>query len=162
MDAWAGPSFLTSVVAEPFPTTVQLPPADVGAIVSDVGGVLRFDRPPAALAGVQIGHVLVGGVGPQTPSGLLRVVLAIEQDGSALVLRTAQAPIQLAYRKLDVRFVRSLLATPSTAQGTSRADVEATRQFDFVLYDGDGSPPRRTIASRSTAPSAAASTSSSC
>jgi hypothetical protein len=127
--------------AEPFPTTTELAAADVAAIDSDEGGVIRFAAAPASLAGVDVGSVLVGGIGPKTPAGLLRVVLAVEHDGDALLLRTAQAPVQLAYKKLHVRFVRSLLATPSTAASTlvPRAAVEATKPFDFTLFDGDGS-----------------------
>ncbi len=130
------------LVAEAFPTTVELPGGDVASVESDVGGVLRFNPAPAALAAVQVGSVIVGGVGPNTPAGLLRVVLAVERDGEVLVLKTAQAPIQLAYKKLHVRFVRSLLATPpATPAVTSvtRAAVAASRPFDFVLFDGDGS-----------------------
>ena len=130
------------LTADPFPTTTELATADLAAIESDEGGVIRFTAAPASLAGVDVGTVLVGGVGPKTPAGLLRVVLAVEHDGDALVLRTAQAPIQLAYKKLHVRFVRSLLATPpasSTVSSPARAAVEATKPFDFVLFDGDGS-----------------------
>jgi hypothetical protein len=125
---------------EPFPTTVELAARDLAAIESDVGGVLRFSPAPAALASVRVGSVLVGGVGSATPAGLLRAVLAIEHDGDTLVLRTAHAPIQLAYKKLHLRVARSLLATPPAASGArTRALVEATQPFDFVLFDGDGS-----------------------
>jgi hypothetical protein len=113
----------------------------VRQLARERGGVLRFDPAPAALAAVEVGTVLVGGVGPATPAGFLRVVLAVERDVDVLVLRTAQAPIQLAYRKLDVRFVRSLLATPPRSNVTTatRSLVEATKPFDFALFDGDGS-----------------------
>jgi hypothetical protein len=130
------------LTVEPFPTTTELAAADLASIESDEGGVIRFTSAPASLATVDVGSVLVGGVGPKTPAGLLRVVLAVEHDGDALILKTAQAPIQVAYKKLHVRFVRSLLATPPATSAVgrhARAAVEATKPFDFVLFDGDGS-----------------------
>jgi hypothetical protein len=120
----AQPDELTLV---PFPTTIELSANDLAAVESDVGGVLRFDPAPASLASVGVGSVLVGGIGPATPAGLLRAVLVVEHDGDTLVLKTAHAPIQLAYKKLHLRVARSLLATPPAASAAGkRAVVEAT------------------------------------
>lgn len=132
--------------AIPFPSTKELSAADLGSLEPDPGdGTLRFTTAPAALADVHVGSILVAGVSPSTPVGLLRAVLAVERDGESLTLRTARAPIQLAYRKLNVRFVRSL-TLPAPAAATSSAavsgpvSVDAMRDFDFVLFDGDSDP----------------------
>jgi hypothetical protein len=59
---------------------------------------------------------------------------------------TGQAPIQLAYRKLHVRFARSLaVPAPGTSlrAGATAGPAEAitvTQPFDYTLFDGDGDP----------------------
>ncbi|MCW5889305.1 MAG: hypothetical protein KIT14_02000 [bacterium] len=135
------------LAALPFPSTRELRSADLGALAPDPGdGTLVFDPAPPALDGVAVGSVLVAGVSPSTPAGLLRAVLAVERSGAQLVLRTGQAPIQLAYAKLNVHGSGS---TPVTASGaastlaTSRAirpllDFGTKKDFDYVLFDGDG------------------------
>lgn len=139
------------LAALPFPSTVELASTDLGSLVPDPGdGTLRFDAAPTGLDGVKVGSIIVAGVSPSTPAGLLRAVLAVERNGQQLVLRTGQAPIQLAYAKLHVRGSAS---TPVTAAGatTSAAsrrrsalgfrpnvDFGTKKEFDFVLFDGDG------------------------
>jgi hypothetical protein len=132
------------IAAEPFPTTRQLADADLDGLEPDTGdGVLRFTPAPAALADVGVGSIVVAGASPKTPSGLLRAVLAVEHDGDTLVLRTAEAPLQLAWKKLHTRFVRSL-ALPGTAASTAavapQGGVRTRKPFDFLLFDGDGDP----------------------
>ena len=125
------------IVALPFPSTRELSATDLNALNPDPGdGTLRFDPAPAALANVAVGSILVAGVSANTPSGLLRAVLAVERDGNTLTLRTGQAPIQLAYRKLHSRVVRSM-SVPA-ARGVGRATVDEMRPFNYTLFDGDG------------------------
>lgn len=144
-DACAG------LAALPFPSTVELASTDLGGLEPDPGdGTLRFASAPPALEGVAVGQVLVAGVSPSTPAGLLRAVLAVERNGAELVLRTGQAPIQLAYAKLHVRGSGS---TPVTAGGAAaiaaaavpgplvvrpQIDFGTKKEFDYVLFDGDG------------------------
>jgi hypothetical protein len=133
------------IEAVPFPTTTELSPTDLASLapVAD-DGVLHFETAPAALDDVAVGSILVAGVGPSTPAGLLRAVLAVERDGERLTLVTGQAPIQLAYRKLHVRFVRSMAvpdpaaASRGTRTGPHPQAITASQPFDFVLFDGDG------------------------
>ncbi len=81
------------LVAEPFPTTVELTAGDLASLEPDPGdGTLVFAPAPASLDAVKVGSVLVGGVAPSTPTGLLRAVLAVERDGDRLILRTAAGP----------------------------------------------------------------------
>jgi len=132
------------IVAEPFPTTRQLSDADLGALAPDPGdGTLRFSPAPAALDDVAVGAILVGGATTNTPAGLLRAVLSVEREGDTLTLRTAQAPIQLAFKKLHTRFVRSLAmpgADAAAAGVMPRGGVRTRKPFDFLLFDGDGDP----------------------
>ncbi len=139
------------ITAIPFPSTVELSSEDLVALEEDPGdGTLVFAVAPAGLDSVKVGSVLVAGVSPGTPAGLLRAVLAVERDGSRLTLRTAQAPIQLAYKKLHVRFSRSAAAvgTPRASVPTNQGvvlpkDIDETAPFNYVLFDGDGDPSTR-------------------
>jgi len=128
--------------AIPFPTTKELATADLASLAPDPGdGTLVFATAPAALANVAVGDVLVAGVSSSTPAGLLRAVLAVERDGDALTLRTGQAPIQLAYRKLHARFARALTVPGGAAASlVDPQAVSATRPFTYLLFDGDGDP----------------------
>jgi hypothetical protein len=139
------------IIADPFPTTKELGSGDLGSLEPDPGdGTLHFTTAPASLADVAVGNILVAGVAPGTPRGLLRAVLAVERDGDSLTLRTGQAPIQLAYRRLHVRFVRSLsVPAPSAAQATrtrrshavaAPLGIDVSQPFDFLLFDGDSNP----------------------
>lgn len=57
----------------PFPTTMELSAADLGSLEPETGdGRLHFTTAPTALADVGVGTILVAGVGPSTPKGLLR------------------------------------------------------------------------------------------
>jgi hypothetical protein len=139
------------LAALPFPSTMELASSDLGSLAPDPGdGTLTFDAAPPSLDGVAVGNVIVAGVSPSTPAGLLRAVLAVERNGSQLVLRTGQAPIQLAYSKLHVNGSGS---TPVTAAGgataamrrnaspvdvVTRLDFGTKKDFNYVLFDGDG------------------------
>lgn len=130
------------LAALPFPSTTELRSADLGSLAPDLGeGTLTFDPAPPALDGVAVGSVIVAGVSPSTPAGLLRLVLAVERSGSQLVLRTGQAPIQLAYSKLHVRGSASTPITAANATSSRfrpRLDFGTKKDFDYVLFDGDG------------------------
>lgn len=135
-----GPS--DEITAVPFPTTVELTAEDLATLEPDPGdGTLVFTAAPPALDAVVPGNVLVGGVSPGSPAGLLRLVLAAERDGARLTLTTIHAPIQLAYRKLHVRFARSSAVAAGARRGLRPAEgFEVTVPFDYVLFDGDGDP----------------------
>lgn len=135
------------ITALPFPTTVQLSTADLAAMQPDPGdGTLTFTTPPASLASVGVGNILVAGVSPSTPAGLLRAVLAVDRSNGQLVLRTGQAPIQLAYKKLHVKFARSTavaggsaLRSPLSSRSPALSTgFDKTLPFSYVLFDGDG------------------------
>src|SRR5262245_21100322 len=95
------------IQAVPFSSTIELKADDLSSLAPDPGdGTLVFATTPASLASVRVGNILVGGLSPSSPAGLLRAVLDVQHDGDRLILKTGQAPIQLAYKKLHARFVR--------------------------------------------------------
>ncbi len=139
---------------ELFPSTHQLSASDAASI-SEVAedGTLRFKTVPAALAELKVGEVVLSGISETTPYGLLRVVLAIEQsDTDALVLRTAAAPLQVAFRKLHAKvadlstpfrkggnYAGSDLSPLSLAPQFSIAgDLGDRQNYKIVVFDGDG------------------------
>ena len=148
---------LRSIDYELFPSTHQLSLADTAAI-SEVAedGTLRFSKVPSALAGISVGDVIVTGISGATPRGLLRVVMEIEaSDGDGLILRTAAAPLQLAFRKLHAHvgdqstpFKRELPfqstdLTPLSEPGlrprfSVGGDLGDHEHYQVVVFDGDG------------------------
>lgn len=141
---------------ELFSSTRQLGEADLAAIASsDEDGKLVFASEPPALAGVATGQVLLGGISPKTPAGLLRVVTSVERSNGGLVLTTAAAPLQLAFRRLHARVRRK--AETSAAEpvvtdarplaGSVRPQFtlvkgqgEREQRYEIVVFDGDGDP----------------------
>ncbi len=138
------------IVAIPFPSTIELAGADLAGLEPDLGdGTLTFKSVPKGLERVEVGSVIVGGVSASSPRGLLRAVLKVERDGDRLVLKTAQAPIQLAYKKLKVRVSRSAgLGDPEAIANPDKPGLktndlgsggfETKQLFNYVLFDGDG------------------------
>src|SRR5687767_10062464 len=73
------------VEAVPFESTKQLTGEDLAALAPDRGdGELVFMPAPAELADVAPGDVLLAGVSPSTPYGLLRVVKSVERKDGVL------------------------------------------------------------------------------
>jgi len=134
------------ITAVPFPTTVELGTGDLGTLQSDPDGTLTFTTPPSSLANVQVGSILVAPMSASTPAGLLRAVLSVDRSNGQLVLRTGQAPIQLAYKKLHAKLTRSTAVASGSALGLRRSPALGTGSFDqtlpfsYVLFDGDGDP----------------------
>ena len=142
---------------ELFPSTHELSLAATAAI-SEVAedGTVRFSGVPAELTEVAVGDVILARTSATTPRGLLRVVLEIDASAAeGLVLRTAAAPVQLAFRKLhatvadlslpfekDASF-RSNDRTPLSASGlrpqfSVGGDLGDHGHYQVVVFDGDG------------------------
>ena len=116
-------------------------------------GTLRFDKPTAALEALQVGQVVLAGISPTTPQGLLRVVLRVTpEDSGALTVRTAAAPLQVAFKRLHARIAdvtdpfkdgssflptdtRPLGRRPQFSTGGTLGDQQ---NYDIVVFDGDG------------------------
>lgn len=146
-----------SIDYELFPSTHQLSLADTDAISAVAeDGTLRFSKVPTALAEVRVGDVILTGISAATPRGLLRAVTEIEaSDGDALILRTAAAPLQLAFRRLHAKvadqstpFERELPfqstdITPLSGPGlrplfSVGGDLGDHEHYQVVVFDGDG------------------------
>lgn len=142
------------ITYELFDTTTLLGPADLVGLQSAPDGTLSYATAPASLATVQPGQVLLAGVSDATPGGLLRIVVEAVHDGPALTMKTRQAPIQVAFRKLHLKAQRDVtgfggapaqLADVSTRGLTPQDEVlgfdaDATLPLDFLLYDADNNP----------------------
>lgn len=138
---------------ELFASTFELDPESASALqASESDGTLRFAGTPAGLASISEGQVILAAPGPVIPQGLLRYVHGVEQDAQGLVLRTAEAPIQLAFRKLHLRFSRQVGSegqsptfTPLVARrmGLSQSisgSYWPDLDVDEYVFNGDGDP----------------------
>lgn len=142
---------------DPFPTTHILKGEEMTSLTGTPDdGSLTFTAPSPAVQALTVGDVLVTGISDKTPGGLLRVVLAVDHDASgALVLTTAAAPLQLAFRKLHVRNVGDI--APIDERNTFKQNdvsplsggvrpqwtlasgtVGKSQNYQIVVFDGDG------------------------
>jgi hypothetical protein len=150
---------------EPLPTTRILSPDETTGIqpIAEDGTLTIAASSPAATS-LAVGQVIVAGISPATPQGLLRVVLEMKSDASGNhVLTTALAPLQLAFRTLHVRTAGTVdpfteasplrlvddpdrwaapaggAAAAGTRGGIEPRDVfEKSKTFQVVVFDGDG------------------------
>lgn len=126
------------------------------ALSSATETALRFAAPPASLADVQVGSVVISEPATAAPEGLLRRVTSISQDGGALVLQTQQAaigeaiadgvggaqvtvtPEQVAAASLP----KGVTVLPQAAgQGSAPLPITSlTIDLDRVIHDVDGDP----------------------
>lgn len=125
------------------PRTRQLDDADLAALApgADTSQVLRFHA--AVGERFAVGDVLLAGVSPGTPRGLLRVVVATTRVGDTIELQTEQAPLQLAFLKLDVHVERPLdtplaLPAPLQTQAFALGFLEGGQTtVDRFFFNGD-------------------------
>jgi hypothetical protein len=138
---------------ELFFSTRTLKEADFAALESsDDAGTLVFSSESPALSGVDVGAVLLAGATPKTPNGLLRVVTGVER-GPKLVVHTAAAPLEAAFKRLHLRARR--LADPSAGDArfaltdarplalrprfsVASGKGERSQSYQIVVFDGDG------------------------
>lgn len=138
---------------ELFDSTRLLEPGEAESLAfAGEDGVLVFDPAPTSLEGLAVGDVLLAGASEAAPAGFLRVVLGVEREGGTLTIRTAAAPLQLAFRKLDVRIHREARLEDGAFQTGEEGlvlerrvdplgiDGEVKRHFDILVFDGDGDP----------------------
>jgi len=139
---------------ELFPSTHQLNGRDLTLLSRlEPDGTLVLDSLPPSLAKLAVGEVLLAGVTQQTPQGLLRVVLDIApQDDGTVVLRTAAAPLQMAFRRLHARVAdraspflncgkftaTDVVPLSIKPQFSVSGDLGDTQSYDILAFDGDG------------------------
>ncbi|MBI1945533.1 MAG: hypothetical protein HYS27_07545 [Deltaproteobacteria bacterium] len=101
---------------EPFDTTRVLEGADLASLAAvEADGTLRFDGTPAVLADVARLDVIVAESTEVAPHGLLRFVTSTEEDATGLIVHTLPAPVQMAFKRLDVRLTST---TPNDVEPT--------------------------------------------
>jgi len=149
-DAPAPTTPADEIAYELFPSTRMLVEADLAAITNvATDGTITFASEPA---GIATGQVLLGGIGPKTPEGLLRFVTGVTRGPAGeVVVETSAAPIQAAFRKLHVKAYRTASATetppeikdlsplglrPQLTLASGRGDK--TQSYEIVIFDGDG------------------------
>lgn len=132
---------------ELFPSTIELHDADLRSL-EELGddGRLTFSEPPGALDDVAPGRVLVATKTEKTPAGLLRLVRSARVEDGKLVLDTVHAPIQLAFRKVDLQLARRNTGPLGEESwpgprlldlGSIRRSAGASRSLELIVFDGD-------------------------
>ena len=137
---------IKSLTFEVFPFVHQLDDAALDALTtSGSDGTLTFAGAPVPLDGIERGSILLGGTSKKAPFGLLRIVRDVERSGSEVVVRSVNAPPQLAFRSLHVRASAGVgsLTDPSTdwdfpdLSPRKAGSGSGNEPFDFYLFDGD-------------------------
>ncbi len=133
---------------EPFDTTHVLEGADLRALtLMDEDGTLHFEGTPTALASLSALDVIVAEPTAAAPYGLLRFVTSTEEGADGLTVHTLPAPVQMAFKRLDVRLTGSTV----TDEAPTRVDRFAqaltvpggggiTYPLHEPLYDVDKDP----------------------
>ncbi len=142
---------------ELFDTTHYVEDSTAAGLLSVEEGILRFAADNPFVAEFEVGDVVLAGLTDKTPDGLLVEIVALATEGDDLVVSVKRCPIQKAFRKLKVSFVRPIEVAPNGlnwADGVEEmragADgYETLRQgindghsfgplnIDFYPFDGD-------------------------
>ena len=114
----------------------------------DPDGTLFFSQPTDLLRQLNVGDVLICGVTPVTPHGLLRKVSDIKMINGQLVVSTTQAALEEAIEKGVIEFSgfltpESFSTQPSGLSTDPISNAPLTQPFylrfeNIVLYDQDG------------------------
>ncbi len=152
---------------EAFPHTVILDQQSLEAITAANADLSEITfAPQAQLENLARGKVIVGGVGPYSPNGILRTVEAVERDADSTRVTTRPASLLHAFRRLRVEVQREHLnesagpinifqppapggmASPLTISGANlgvaRSPLTVTKErslggpIDWIVFDGDG------------------------
>lgn len=126
------------------PRTKELTATDVAALKdgADQSQVLKFDA--AVGAKFARGDVILAGKHDKTPHGLLRVVTGTTTVGGVVEVATEQAPLQLAFKKLNVHVERTLDVAPTLPAPLTGAAIDwpvgGTAPINEFIFNGDGDP----------------------
>lgn len=116
---------------ELFETTRVLEGADLSALtLMDEDGTLHFSGTPAALEGIAELDVILAEPTAAAPHGLMRFVTSTEAGVDGLVVHTLQAPVQMAFKSLDVRL--------TTSTSTDSAPTHLNRFEQALTIPGGG------------------------
>jgi alpha-tubulin suppressor-like RCC1 family protein len=115
-------------------STVVLSTATMDSLASDASGILTWPSPaPAQVQGLVAGNVIIAGVAPVTPEGLLASVDSVTTDGSGdVTVATSAATLDQAFTNLGVSESGNPLAIAnSTFQATSAGVRSLKRAKDL-------------------------------
>lgn len=133
---------------ELFDSTRVLEGADLSALsLMEEDGTLHFSGTPVALEGLAELDVILAEPTAAAPHGLMRFVTSTEQGADGLIVHTLPAPVQMAFKRLDVRLTGTTVtdSVPTHVnrfeQALSVADGDGTTfALHEPLYDVDGDP----------------------
>ncbi len=129
------------------PRTKQLDERAIAALSmgADTSQTLSFES--SVGSGFARGDILMAGVTPKTPRGLLRLVRDVKTDGATTTVDTMLVPLQLAFKKLNVHVERTLdtsSASPELPKPTRPLvtvfDLGGNAFIDEDVFNGDGKP----------------------
>ena len=112
--SWSTCSAGTPATSSSSATAKPLQDADLAKLTGLVGPdstTLVFNPIPASLANVQVGDTLVGGISLNSPSGLLKKVLAVNVNGSTLTLTVENGSLSDVILQGDLNGAAPLDAT---------------------------------------------------
>lgn len=109
---------------ELYPTTKVLDEATLktATAVSPDQATLTFGGATPVLDGIVVGDVVLGGIGPLTPSGVLRKVTNVTRDGAGITLTTTPAALTDAIARGTIKLPRTQL-TRASAQVQSQPGI---------------------------------------
>ena len=126
-----------------YETTKILDSTTLAALVSYQNGTLSFRQSTPQLGGLQRGDVLV--VPPKAsqivPNGILRFVLDIRNEGSALLLDTRQAGLAEAFQELHFGQPPSATSSGGGLGPSSARSFHPYAGVTKTLLQGDYTPP---------------------
>ena len=152
---------------EAFPHTLILDTGSLETITAATADLSEITFGPGAqLTDLARGMVLVGGVGPHSPQGILRTVESVVSDGGSTTVKTRPASLLHAFRRLKIEVQRqhlnqgeepiNIFQPPDPGQGMIRtlaaagANLGVARSpltvtlgrslggpIDWIVFDGD-------------------------
>lgn len=122
------------------PWARELDPATLAAISSTgpEDGTLRFQGEPAKLAGLKKDDVLVAGVSPTTPDGILRQVESVSTEGSETIVKVHPVPVQLAFKHLHARVTAQATKLDGTEDTTATRSIAPLGKYSTSKSVGEG------------------------
>ena len=144
---------LTELHYELLPWTHELTSETLAHIqVSEDDGTVRVTGAPIQLSELKTGDVLLAGLSPTTPRGLLRFVIEVHDDDGDIVIDTVPAPVQAAFLSLHAKIPANAtmldgssaglqstgIGTTSSALFSTSKSVGGGQAIDWQVFDQDG------------------------
>lgn len=120
------------------PRSKVLDEQSLAALTSVANGAARFASVTPMLEGLAVDDIVLAGISPRTPEGLLVKVLGITPEAGGIVLQTQAATLEEAYENLTVTAKGKLPVAQNAAPGAPVEPMATARQslgstFPFLL-----------------------------